>query len=347
MDFIYFALVLGVIVFIHELGHLLTAKMFGVYCKEFAVGMGPRLFSIQGKETVYSIRALPLGGFVSMAGEEGVDTAEIPFERTIKGIKRYQRMIVMLAGIFMNILLAWVIFVGMYAISGQATVAPKPVVDGVVENSPASQAGFLYGDEILKLTFSDGTSIQPMDFYEVVQYIQLYNDETVFLVKRDGETVELRVTPQYIEDEQRYFVGLKLPPAEVVEINFFQAFGYGTKTLVTGVESIFSTLSRLVRGIGLKAISGPVGIFNVTSQQAEQGIGSLILLIGVLSLNVGIFNLLPIPLLDGGRVLLTGVEMILRKPLNAKLEQILLTASAALMVLLLLFVTWQDLLRLL
>jgi regulator of sigma E protease len=102
----------------------------------------------------------------------------------------------------------------------------------------------------------------------------------------------------------------------------------------------------LVRGIGLKSVSGPVGIFKVTSQQAQQGIGSLIVLIGVLSLNVGVFNLLPIPLLDGGRVLLTGVEMIMRKPLNPKLESFLLTASAGMMIFLLILVTWQDIMRL-
>jgi regulator of sigma E protease len=290
MDFIYFVIVLGIIVFIHELGHLIAAKYFGVYCKEFAIGMGPRIFSLKGKETIYSIRLLPLGGFVTMAGEEGIDVEEIPVERTIKGIKRYQRMLVMLAGIFMNILLAWVIFVGMYMYTGQVVLAPKPVVAGVVADSPASRAGFQYGDRIVKMTFSDKTVIVPKDFYEVVQFIQLYTDETKFAVIRDGVTIEIIVKPEYIAAEQRYFVGLKLPEAVVKKINPIQAIGYGTGTLVKGIDDIFSTLTRLVRGIGLKSVSGPVGIFKVTSQQAQQGIGSLIVLIGVLSLNVGVFN---------------------------------------------------------
>lgn len=347
MDFIYFVIVLGIIVFIHELGHLIAAKSFGVYCKEFAIGMGPRIFAIKGKETTYSIRLLPLGGFVTMAGEEGVDADNIPAQRTIKGIKRYQRMIVMLAGIFMNILLAWVIFVGMYMATGQVNLAPKPIVAGVVENSPAARAGFHYGDVIAKLTFSDGTIIVPKDFYEVVQFIQLYNDQTTFTVKRDNTTVEILVTPEYVKADNRYFVGLKLPDPVVKKINPIEAIGYGTNTLISGIGDIFSTLSRLVRGIGLKAISGPVGIFKVTAQTASQGISSLIVLIGVLSLNVGIFNLLPIPLLDGGRVLLTAIEMILRKPLNPKFESFLLTLSAGLMIGLLILVTWQDILRLL
>jgi regulator of sigma E protease len=333
MDFIYFVIVLGIIVFIHELGHLIAAKSFGVYCKEFAIGMGPRIFALKGKETTYSIRLLPLGGFVTMAGEEGVDAEDIPLQRTIKGIKRYQRMIVMLAGIFMNILLAWVNFVGMYMATGKVNLAPKPIVAGVVADSPAARAGFHYGDKIVKLTFSDGTVIIPKDFYEVVQFIQLYTDETTFLVERDNTTIEIKVTPEYIKAENRYFVGLKLPDPIVKQINPIQAIGYGTQTLGSG--------------IGLKAISGPVGIFKVTSQTAAQGISSLIVLIGVLSLNVGIFNLLPIPLLDGGRVLLTGIEMILRKPLNPKVESFLLTFSAGMMIALLLMVTWQDILRLL
>jgi len=347
MSFIYFVLILGVIVLVHEAGHLITAKMFNVYCKEFSIGMGPKIYTFKGKETRYSLRLLPVGGFVSMAGEEGSEDTGIPFERSIKGIKPWKRMIVMLAGIFMNIVLAWVIFVGMFIYNGQAVVAPKAVIAGVTENSPAEAAGFLYGDEIKKLTFSDGTYIIPTDFYDIVTYVQLYTDQITFNVLREGETLNIKVTPEYIKAENRYFLGLKIPASTVVKINPIQAIGYGTNSIVTTTQDIFSTLSRLVRGIGLQAVSGPIGIFDVTAQSAKQGVDSLILLMGILSLNVGIFNLLPVPLLDGGRVLITAVEMIVRKPINKKFEQILMLGSAALMILLVVLVTWQDLLRLL
>ena len=151
MTLLYFVIILGIIVFVHELGHLITAKMFGVYCKEFAIGMGPKIKSWQKGETLYSLRALPVGGFVAMAGEEGVDIEEIPAERTIKGIAPLKRIIVMLAGIMMNILLAWVIFVGVFIYQGARSLPPQPIVAGVVSGSVAETAGFLAGDEIVKV----------------------------------------------------------------------------------------------------------------------------------------------------------------------------------------------------
>lgn len=347
MTLLYFVIILGIIVFVHELGHLITAKMFGVYCKEFAIGMGPKIKSWQKGETLYSLRALPVGGFVAMAGEEGVDIEEIPAERTIKGIAPLKRIIVMLAGIMMNILLAWVIFVGVFIYQGARSLPPQPIVAGVVSGSVAETAGFLAGDEIVKVSFSDGTSIVPKDFYEVITYTQLYTDEMIFTVDRDGANLTIKVTPLFNEKEGRYMIGLMLPQPIIEELSFFGAIWAGTEYIGTTINEIVNTLSRLVRGIGLSAISGPIGIYDVTDQQAQQGLLSLIVLTAILSVNVGIFNLLPIPLMDGGRVVITIAEMIIGKPINRQLEQALMTASVILVMGLVLFVTWQDILRLL
>ena len=165
MTIVYFIVILGIIVLVHELGHLISAKAFGVYCKEFAIGFGPKIKSIQGKETLYSIRALPLGGFVSMAGESGVEFDNIDSSRTLKGIAPYKRIIIMLSGIFNNLVLAYLIFVVLFMIAGARNIAPEPIIAGIVQDSAAELAGFLENDRITALTFSDGFSVEPKDFY--------------------------------------------------------------------------------------------------------------------------------------------------------------------------------------
>lgn len=343
MTLIYFIIILGVIVFIHELGHLLVAKAFNVYCREFAIGFGPVLKKIQGKETVYSIRALPLGGFVSMAGESDVDVDDIEFSRTLKGIHPFKRILIMLAGIFSNVVLAFVIFTIIFGISGKVNVPPEPVVAGVVENSAAQAAGVLADDRIVKITFEDGRVLVPEDFYEVLNLTQMVSKPMVFTMERENSTVDLTITPIYNEDENRYLLGMYLPQAQVKDIAWYESFIYGGKTIVESVGSLLVALGFLIRGVGLQTLSGPVGIYEVTAQQAEAGFSSLVVLTAILSLNVGLFNLLPLPILDGGRVVITLVEWIIGKPLNQKLENALITVSMILLLSLVLLVTWQDL----
>jgi len=345
LTFIYFILILGVNVMIHEVGHLITAKMFNVYCKEFAIGMGPKLFSWKGKETTYSLRAFPFGGYVAMAGEEGVDV-DIPHERTIKGIKHWQKIIVMLAGISMNVVLAVFIIVGLYIWQGQITVAPQPIIDGIVENSPAQAAGFQKGDRIVKIAFSDGSDLEPQDFYEVITYMQMYTDASTFTLERSGALIDITVTPRYLEDEKRYMVGLMIPPPTIQKINVIEAVGYGLVDVKDSLSTMVFAIGRMLRGIGLESVSGPIGIYQVTEQQASLGIANLFYLTAVISLNLAIFNLLPLPVMDGGRVVLIIYEVIARKPINEKVEQALMAVSVSLLILLMVLVTWQDILRL-
>lgn len=340
-----FIFVLGVIVFIHELGHLVSAKAFGVYCKEFALGMGPKIYSIKGKETEYSIRLLPLGGFVSMVGEEGVDL-EVPKERSLKGIHPVKRLVVMLAGIVMNILLALIIMVSINLCNGYVVLSPQPILGDIVVDSPAELAGLKADDIVVQLKLSDGSSVVPNDFYDLVEVLQLYQNTMTFVVERKGETLELDVSPRYDESLGYYVIGVMSPKSTIKEIGFVEALSYGAKDLVDMSASMLMTLSRLVRGIGLRVISGPVGIFQVTAQSAQMGFMSLIYLTGLLSLNVALFNLIPLPLLDGGRAVLIFIEIIIGKPVNAKIEHALMLASMALLLLLTLYVTSQDLFKL-
>jgi len=280
-----------------------------------------------------------------MAGEEGVDD-NVPFERSILGIAPWKRMIVMLAGIFMNFVLAFVLFVGIYAYQGYAVEAPKPIIAGTMVDSPAEKAGFMANDLIKKITFSDGTTVIPTDFYEIITYIQMYTDTTEFVVERSGSKITISVTPEFIEAENRYYLGITMRSAKRVDINILGALKYGALEVGNTVESMVFTLTRLIRGIGLNAISGPIGIYQVTATQASYGLINILYLMGLLSINVAIFNLLPLPILDGGRVVLTLYELVFKKPMSKKVEQVLMVISIGLLLLLMAFVTLQDILRL-
>ena len=164
LNLVVFILVLSAIIIIHEFGHLLAAKKFGVYCNEFSIGMGKVLFQRQKGETMYSIRILPIGGYVSMAGEEGTDVTDIPVERTIKGKKTYQQVIIMAAGAVMNVLLAWVIFIGVVMARGTVAGPAEPVISSIIPNTPAENVGLEVGDRIVKVTLPDGVTVYPETF---------------------------------------------------------------------------------------------------------------------------------------------------------------------------------------
>lgn len=349
MGIIYFILVLSVIIVIHELGHLLAAKAFGVYCYEFSLGMGPKLFSIQGKETKYTLRLIPIGGYVAMAGEQEDDmelypNIDVPRNRSIKGIAHWKRIIVMIAGVVMNFFLCWIIVSGILLNNGAYAISPKPIVDSVVADSPAEIAGIESGDIIKKVVFDDGTVIKPKEFSDLTVFTQMYSGKMTYTIDRNGELMDFEVQG-VPNDMGLYIVGIGAPTSEVVKINLLNAGQYSFDYMVSMTQDIFKSLSRLVQGNGLDQLSGPVGIYQVTAQQASQGLPNLLLLIALLSLNVGIFNLLPLPVLDGGRILLVLVEIVIGKPLNKKFEIGIMTASMVLLFGLMIFATWQDILR--
>lgn len=346
MSLVYTLIVLSVIIIVHELGHLISAKLFGVYCKEFAIGMGPKIWGFKGKETEYNLRVFPFGGYVAMAGEEAVDV-EVPVERSLLGISKPKRIIIMLSGIAMNFLLAMIIFTGINWNLGYVLQSPKAVLAGIVENSPAEAAGLQTNDKILKMTFEDGTSIVPKNFEDVVTFTQLYHTTITFTIERGSEQVVISVTPVYDQETERYFLGVMLPPADKVTINPIQGIGYAFMTVTETIYGIFLLIGKMLTGIGLQSVSGPLGIIEITGTQASYGLLNVMYLIAILSINVAVFNLLPLPILDGGRVLIIAVEMIIKKPIDKRLEVALMVVSAILLILLMLFATWQDLGRLL
>ncbi len=345
ISIIAFIFVMGVIVFVHELGHLLAAKKYGVYCSEFAIGMGPKLFSFQGKETKYTLRLLPIGGFVAMAGEE--DNQEgmenIPFERTINGIKKRHKIIVLLAGIFMNILLAFMINTGIYLYQGRARVDGPLKIESVAENSNASKIGFKKDDALTKIILDNNKEIIVKDSNDALTYLVADKVSKVVVLRENKEVVLDYI--QIDSGKESSIDGLSVIP-NVQTIQWYETPLYAIKKIGNDSTTILRTLSNLIRGIGLKQISGPVGIFNVVGSAANSGLLPLLALLSLLSLNIGLFNAIPIPALDGGRVVLTILEKILGKYYNKKIETYLIVGSFLLLLGLIAFTILNDIFRL-
>ena len=213
INIIVFILILGIVVLIHEFGHFITAKSFGVYCSEFSIGMGPKLFSKKIGETEYEIRALPIGGFVSMAGEADNEIEEfkdVPFERTINGISCWKKVVVFLAGVFMNFILSIVILIGVYSfIEVQDNT---PVIGSVSDNGPAMMAGIEAGDRITKIAYDGEEYIIGSydDIREVMGKIES-DDKTVTVeveLVRDSKTLTKQVNAQYSEESGMFILGV-------------------------------------------------------------------------------------------------------------------------------------------
>lgn len=351
LNLIYFILILSAIIIVHELGHLLAAKKFGVYCKEFSIGMGPVLWQRKRGETAWSLRALPIGGFVAMAGEDGEEEDEelnIPYERTLNGIKKWKQIVVMAAGAFMNVMLAWVLFIGITAYQGQVVVETAPVVGGVLEGKAADQAGFHEGDKVIKITQGKDTS-EPQTWTDVSKFLLYHQGEMTITVERGNSTKDLTIVPYLNEETGEYMLGVKQDTTnrKVKDISILEAIPYGTEKMISSVSMIFEALGKLVQGVGLNNLSGPVGIYKVTTEITQEGWLSTLALVGLLSVNVGIFNLLPIPILDGGRIFILLIEALIGRKLSERVQNAVMMAGLVLLVGIMVFATWNDITRLL
>lgn len=342
---------LSLITIVHELGHLFVAKAFGVYCKEFSIGMGPKLYSKKFNETEYSIRALLIGGYVAMVGEQeddpDVEELNIPKNRTLKGIAKWKQTLVMFAGIFMNFILAWLIYSLIILNIGTYTLASKPIVDSIRSDMPAYNSGLESGDIITKAELENGMYVSPSSYSELTSFLlSCYdgNGPWKFTVDRDGNSYSYEIVPQYHEEEQRYLIGITFSDiaTKTIDVNVLNCFVYGFSYMIDMVKMIFISLSSIFRGIGIKNLSGPIGVYQVVEQSIEYGASYYFELLALISVNAAIFNAIPIPAFDGGRVLLLLIEAIIRRPLPKKLETAVLAASWVLIIMLMVFVGFND-----
>lgn len=352
-----FILMLSVIVIIHEAGHFLAARAFGVHCHEFSIGMGPSLYSRKGKHTIFSIRAIPLGGYVMMAGEEdGSQDLEgdeddpdnwlkdVPESERLYAKPAWQQIIIMAAGVFMNLVLALAIFIGLNAWRGAVTLPALPVIQTAQAGSPAAQAGLQEGDRIVQIEAADGSVVKPQTLSEVSEFLQFNHGEAVYTIDRQGQTFTVSMMPEYDEQAKGYLLGFTAA-ANVKQIGFLEAIQWGFSDLWENITLIFRTLGQLFQGKGLESVSGPVGIYSVTSQVVSMGLIPYISLFALISVNIGIFNLLPLPALDGGRILIIALEKLFRRKIPTKVVEGIIMASFVLLFGLMVFATYNDIVR--
>ncbi len=339
---IFALLVFSLIVFVHELGHFVTARIFKVKVHEFAIGMGPKIFSKKKGETEYSLRAIPIGGFCGMEGEDSNSDDECSFS----GKPWYARLIILAAGAFMNVLLGFLLCSLFVGINSLRTGVSTAVVESVIQESDL--ADFLQpGDRIVEINGHRINIKRDVDF--AMQ--RAGGMECSITIKRDGEKLSRTFLPyvaEYADGTPAYILGInvKLEKANVFNVlreSFFQTIWMG--------KLVFVSLGMLIGGeASVTEISGPIGVVGVMNTAAQQGgvlgLLRLLFLASFISVNIGIMNLLPIPALDGGRILFVVVEAVRRKPIPPEKEGIVHFAGLILLFGIMIFATWNDVMRL-
>ncbi len=409
-----FIFMFGALVFVHELGHLIFAKRAGILCREFAIGMGPKLFSWTRNETLYTLRALPIGGYVKMAGEDPealelkpgqqigfilndqnvitkiitsefdkfptsqvleVEAADLehqlfirfletedkqvtytvdpkatyfidgseyqiaPYNRQFNSKSVPKRAMALFAGPMMNFIFAFLLFIAIGFMQGVPT--GEPALGTIIPDSAAEQYGLKEGDQVKAING------KPVDSWEsVVSSIQKYPDETVpFEIMRDGETITKEVKVNSVESEGKEIgqIGVYAPteksPAKVITSAAQQTYMWSTQIFIA-VGDMFTG------GFSVDNLAGPVGIYSATKEVVNTGFSEFLTWTAVLSVNLGIINLLPLPALDGGRLLFLGIEGVRGKPISREKESIVHFVGFALLMLLMIAVTWNDIQRL-
>ncbi|MGD6942127.1 RIP metalloprotease RseP [Cytobacillus gottheilii] len=411
-----FIVIFGALVFFHELGHLIFAKRAGILCREFAIGFGPKVFTHKKNDTVYTIRLLPIGGFVRMAGEDpemveikpgyrvgllfndknevqkivlnrkdkhpdariieveeadlehklfikgyvegedeellqtfsinrkaviiedSLETLIAPYDRQFASKTLPQRTMAIFAGPMMNFVLAFVVFVIIALLQGMPT--SDPVLGKLTADGAAYEAGLQQGDVVHSV---DGAEVSTWeDIVEIIR--ESPNEEIDFHIARNGEELTVPVTPALQEDEagSRGVIGVYQP----MEKSPLKSIVYGAQETYNWTKQIFVILGTILTGqFSIDDLSGPVGIYVSVDTVAQTGIYNLMKWAGILSINLGIMNLLPIPALDGGRLLFFAIEAVRGKPLDRTKEGMVHFVGFALLMLLMIVVTWNDIQR--
>lgn len=378
LTIITFIIVLSVLVFVHELGHFMMARKFGVKAEEFGFGFPPRLFGIYknsqgrwkiirgGKEapdcpgTVYSINWLPLGGFVKIKGENGLpaQAGEGQAEAdSFAGRPIWQRAFILAAGVAMNIILAMILITAGFmaglpqALDGQldprAYVKDRKIqIVQVVKNTPAEKAGLQIGDTILSIDNNNFLNYQDLQSYVAANI----GRELSYKIKRGPDLTEKKITPALIEETGRGGIGVAISETGLVSYSWYLAAWEGVKTTLILTWSIilafYDLIKDLILGRGVTPdLSGPVGIATLTGQVARLGFIYLLQFTALLSINLAVINFFPFPALDGGRILFLIIEKIKRSPVKRELEGAIHNIGFALLMILILLVTLRDVSR--
>ncbi len=333
-------LMFGILIFIHEFGHFITAKLFKVKVNEFSLGMGPRIFGFGKGETKYNVRALPIGGFVSMEGED--EDSDDP--RAFRKQKVWKRIIICVAGVFMNFVLGLII-----AIILVSTTNSQYLAGTTISNVVATDSQLEKGDKILSISgyriLTGGDISFGVSRSDPTGKTELIELETDFVVLRNGKKITLENVKPFtrttdkdgeISDGYSFYV----VPEEKTVLNILK---HGSSEAFSYIRTTVLGLLDLITGrVGIDGLGGVIKVGQVVGEAAQYGISNLLMLTAMISVNLGVMNLLPIPALDGGRIVLLIFEGIFRKPLNSKLEYGLIAVSMILLYALMIFVAVKD-----
>lgn len=345
LNLLLFILILGFIVLVHEFGHFIFAKMNGVYVYEFAIGMGPKLFGKKGKETEYTIRAIPIGGFCQLAGEDvAVDDSEkVPKKRRLQSKRAWQRFLIMFFGAGNNFISAILIIFIIGLCWGSTSM--RPIITTSEVGYPAYEAGISSGDLVKEINGHKVSTVDDISLYLAVSDPK--RDTSIKVEKKDGSVETYKFRPKKVKEDgqetYRYGIGMKQEKLH----GFVNALKYTGKKTCSIFKQMVVTVGYLFTGrIKLNQLSGPVGIYSVVGEQSKAGVASILYLIAFLSINVGFINLLPLPAFDGGHILFIIIEKIKGSPVDPELEGKIHTVGLILLMLLMVVVTINDIMRL-
>lgn len=348
-NIIAFIIVLGVLIFFHELGHFLVARFFGVGVEKFSLGFGPRLFGKKVGITDYCVSAVPLGGYVKMVGEEPdseLDPADIPISFSHKHVLK--RMLIVAAGPFFNLLLAVIIFLIIFLISGIFIV--KPVAGTVGKNSPAQMAGLAKGDLIESI---NGKAVSSWD--NMAEIISGSNGGKLSLsIIRNGDVLKLDIVPElktakniFGEEIKRYAIGItSAGDFYTKKLNLFEALFESVRQTYKIINLTVVSVVKLIQGtLSAKTLGGPIMIAEMAGQQAREGAANFVFFIALISINLAVLNFLPIPVLDGGHLFFFFIEAAIRKPVNIKIREVAQQVGIVILIILMIYVFYNDITR--
>jgi regulator of sigma E protease len=361
MSVLIFIAVLFVLILVHEWGHYITAKKTGMRVDEFGIGFPPKLFGVKKGETEYTLNAFPIGGFVRIYGEDPAQVDDVDRTRAFGARPKWAQAIVLIAGVTMNVLLAWVLFVVIFMVGMptavdevDATDAAELVIESVLPDSPAAEQ-LPVGVIVTAISDGEVTLTQPR-ISTFTEFVQARADMPLTITYRQGDTdTDVTLVPRtdiLPDSPDTAALGVSLRLVDVYAYGFFPALWEATRTTVDVTNMITVGLATLigqalVGTADFSQVAGPVGIVGLVDDAAETGIVALLTFVAFISLNLAVINLLPFPALDGGRLVFVAIEAITGRPINPVWTGRLNLLGFALLILLMVIITYNDILRLL
>lgn len=330
-------LVFGILVTVHEFGHFITAKLTGMRVDEFAIGFGPKIYQQKDGDTLYSLRAIPLGGYNKIAGMDPDDPVT---EDSFNSKSIPKRMLVILAGALMNFILPIILFTGIFLVQGMDKMVNEPVLGSVMTGMAADRAGLKAGDKILTING------QPMqNWRDIVVSLRANGEKKVTLqAERQGVVKTYTLQPEYDQEAKRPLVGIT-PKFEKVNMSMAESIKEGFSYTKYIIVAMMDGLAKIITGKAPAEVAGPIGVAQMAGQVAEQGLLPLMNFVAFLSINLGVINLLPLPALDGGHFVLLLLEGLRGKPLGSKAMNNIQMVGVALILALTIFSTFKDITR--